>query len=56
METVPLVTKGVTTSAAIALSICFAGIFRFRHQNASTVKPVYNGHLYNELYYLWFIQ
>ena len=22
----------------------------------STVKPVYNDHLYNELYNLWFIQ
>ena len=21
-----------------------------------TMKPVYNDHLYNELYYLWFIQ
>ena len=22
----------------------------------NTVKPVYNDHLYNEIYYLWFIQ
>ena len=22
----------------------------------NTVKPVYNDHLYNETYYLWFIQ
>ena len=22
----------------------------------TTVKPVYNDHLYNETYYLWFIQ
>ena len=22
----------------------------------TTVKPVYNDHLYNEIYYLWFIQ
>ena len=21
--------------------------------NANTVKPVFNGHLYNEIYYLW---
>ena len=23
---------------------------------ACTVKPVFNDHLYNEIYYLWFIQ
>ena len=23
---------------------------------ACTVKPVYNDHLYNKIYYLWFIQ
>ena len=23
---------------------------------AYTVKPVFNDHLYNEIYYLWFIQ
>ena len=22
----------------------------------ATVKPVYNDHLYNEIYYMWFIQ
>ena len=22
----------------------------------NTVKPVYNDHLYNKIYYLWFIQ
>ena len=24
--------------------------------DVTTVKPVYNDHLYNEIYYLWFIQ
>ena len=26
------------------------------YMDASTVKPVYNDHLYNNIYYLWFIQ
>ena len=24
--------------------------------DTNTVKPVYNDHLYNEIFYLWFIQ
>ena len=36
-------------------TIFFYPKFLLRY-NIYTVKPVYNDHLYNEIYYLWFIQ
>ena len=32
------------------------GIFIGIERDENTVKPVYNDHLWNKIYYLWFIQ
>ena len=45
--------------AVISSTVCFPSVYiglnKCRSQT-DTVKPVCNDHLYNKIYYLWFIQ
>ena len=36
--------------------VSMAYVLESLHRELTTVKPVCNDHLYNEIYYLWFIQ
>ena len=42
----------IDASGGVAFQIDIDGLA----QDCGTVKPVYNDHLYNKIYYLWFIQ
>ena len=35
---------------------CMEAVSLFIQFDPNTVKPVYNDHLYDKIYYLWFIQ
>ena len=40
----------------LAILAVIADLNTENQPQAATVKPVYNDHLYNKIYYLWFIQ